>query len=65
MKKQERMENKKRKTVALANLIASNEIDGKSKKPKRKHDEISSESEEKVASTSSELVRTMKFLQIL
>jgi hypothetical protein len=61
MKKQKRMENKMRKNVALANLFASNEKDGKSKKPKRKreHVENSPETEETVASTSSESVRTM------
>jgi hypothetical protein len=45
MKKQERKENKKRKIIAFANLIASNEMDGKSKKPKRENAEITPEFE--------------------
>lgn len=55
MKKQERMENRKRKIAALANIVEINEGDKKSKKANE--NENSPETKDKVASTSSDTVR--------
>lgn len=55
------MENKKRKLVALANIIAINENDEKSKKAMNKTEETSTDSDEKFPSTSSDPVRVQKF----
>jgi hypothetical protein len=59
MKKQERLANKKRKTVALANIIKVNENDKESKRAR--DNESSDESENKiVAKTSSDQVSFLK-----